>query len=367
MATFHEALKHKNRVSPVLLKRAEVVAVGVGFADPDKPALGAGVIVYTQKKIVPSSLTSLKGVLAKSGSGVPIRFVPSGAFRMNEAVLKPKAVTPKSFSGRKRPVPGGVSLGKVDPSSTGTGGLIVTRNNQLYILSNNHVLVKNNSNAFVDAVQPGPADSGTAARDTIGRLSRFVKLVPSGTNFVDAALAVPSSNSLLNPRYLLSASGQLVTVPGHLASYPVGLRLMKAGRTTGFVRGSVEANNADVRVTYGGSLGVLTFRNQSIMRGDNGAAVSLPGDSGSVWLRSSDRFAAALNFAGTGDGKRSISNPIGYIMSAFGVRTAVPLSGGKFRAGTITGFAPPGNPAYVRALTREQRNSIRVETAKSAP
>ncbi|MDD9268682.1 hypothetical protein ACFPES_16710 [Paenibacillus sp. GCM10023248] len=366
MATFHEALKHKNRLSPVLLKRAEVVAVGVGYADPGKPALGAGVIVYTQKKIVPSSLTSLKGVLAKSGAGIPIRFVPSGGFKLHDAAPNAKAVRPKLFSSRVRPVPGGVSVGKVDPSATGSGGLIVTRDNQLYLLSNNHVLVKNNSNAFAAVVQPGPSDSGTAARDTIGRLFRFVKLNPSGTNYVDAALALPSSNRVLNPRYLLRSSGQLVTVPGHLASYPVGLQLVKGGRTTGFVRGTVESNNADVRVTYGGSLGVLTFRNQSIIRGNDGA-VSLPGDSGSVWLRASDRFAAALNFAGTGDGMRSIGNPIGYVMSAFGVRTAVPLAGGKFRAGTVTGFAPPGNPSYVRALTKAERDSIRVETAKSKP
>ena len=78
MATFHEALKHKNRISPVLLKRAEVMAVGVGYADPKKPALGASVIVYTHQKIVPSGLNSLKSVAAKLGSSVPVRFLSSG-------------------------------------------------------------------------------------------------------------------------------------------------------------------------------------------------------------------------------------------------------------------------------------------------
>lgn len=115
MATFHEALKHKNRISPVLLKRAEVVAVGVGYMDPSKPALGSGVVVYTQKKIIPSSMTSLKGVLAKAGSAVPIRFVSTGDFKRHAAAPKPKAVKIGSYQGKNRPVPGGVSLGKVDP------------------------------------------------------------------------------------------------------------------------------------------------------------------------------------------------------------------------------------------------------------
>ncbi|MBP1961470.1 hypothetical protein [Paenibacillus aceris] len=365
MATFHEALKLKNKISPVLLKRAEVVAVGVGYADPSKPSLGAGIIVYTQKKIVPSSLQSLKGVLAKTGTGIPIRFVPSGAFKTNSALPEPKAAAIGGFQGRHRPFPGGVSVGKVSPDATGTGGLIVTKNHKLYILSNNHVLVKNNSSASAATVQPGPADGGEAAKDTVGRRFQFVKLVP-GINFQDSALARPALNSLLNPRYLLNSSGRLITVPGHVSSYPVGQQLMKSGRTSGFVRGTVESNHADVRVTYGGALGVLTFRNQSIIRGNTGP-VSLPGDSGSVWLRSSDRFAAALNFAGTSDGMRSISNPIGLVMSTYGLRTAVPVAGGTFKAGAIRGIAPKGNHSYVQPLTKEQRNRIRVVYSKSSP
>lgn len=362
MATFHEALKHKNRISPVLLKRAEVVAVGVGYMDPSKPALGSGVVVYTQKKIVPSSMTSLKGVLAKAGSAVPIRFVSSGEFKRHAEAPKPMAARISDYQSKHRPIPGGVSVGKVDPDSTGTGGLIVTKNNQLYILSNNHVLVKNNSSATTIIVQPGPADGGRAPKDTIGSLFEFNRLVPNGINFQDSALAKPTSNSLLNPRYLISASGRLVTVPGHISSYPVGLQLMKSGRTSGFARGMIEANHADVRVTYGGTLGDLTFRNQLVIRGTRGP-VSLPGDSGSVWLRSSDRFAAGLNFAGSDNGMLSISNPIDVVMSRYGVRTAVPAARGTFKAGVIKGLAARGSHALVKPLSAGQRKRIRAVRA----
>lgn len=364
MATFNEALKHKNRISPVLLKRAEVMAVGVGYVDPSKPALGAGVIVYTHQKTVPSSLSSLKGVVAKAGKAVPVRFVPSGMFKTSGSSSKPKAIRPTLFRNRIRPVPGGVSIGKPDPFSTGTAGVIVIRNNQLYILGNNHVLIKNNSTAFSATVQPGPADAALAG-NTIGRAFQFVRLRPGEVNFQDSAIALPFSNSLLNPRYLVSASGQLVTVPGHLLSYPVGLQVFKSGRTTGFVRGTVEANNVDVRVSYGGTLGTLLFRNQSVIRGNTGA-VSLPGDSGSVWLRATDRFAAALNFAGTADGRRSISNPLGIVMSTYGLRIAIPAAGGTFKAGAIKGIAPRGNYAYVQQLTDEQRKRTRAVLVKSS-
>jgi hypothetical protein len=366
MATFHEALKHKNRISPVLLKRAEVMAVGVGYADPSKPKLGAGVIVYTHNKITPSNLYSLKGVVSKAGTVVPVRFVPSGTFKTSASVSTPKAIKPTFFRSRIRPIPGGESIGKSDPFATGTAGVIVIRNNQLYILSNNHVLIKNNSTDFSATVQPGPADGGISGRDTIGRAFQFVRLRQGEVNFQDSAIAIPNSNSLLNPRYLVSSSGKFITVPGHLLSYPVGLQVFKSGRTTGFVRGTVESNNVDIRVSYGGTLGTLLFRNQSIIRGNTGP-VSLPGDSGSVWLRASDRFAAALNFAGTVDGIRSISNPIGTVMSTYGLRIAIPALGGAFKAGAIRGIAPRRNAAYVQPLSDEQRKRTRAVLVKSSP
>lgn len=365
MSTFHEALKHKNRISPVLLKRAEVMAVGVGYADPKKPTLGASVIVYTHQKIVPSGLNNLKSVAAKLGASVPVRFVSTNSFKSHVLTApKPKVYKVTSFISRNRPVPGGVSIGKTSPFSTGTAGLIVIKNKQPYILSNNHVLIKNNSSAFSETVQPGPADGGISGTDRVGRAFQFVPLRKGSVNFQDSSIALPTRNSLLNPRYLRSASGVLVTVPGHLLSFPVGLKVFKSGRTTGFVRGTVESNNVDVRVSYGGSLGTLLFRNQTVIVGDTGP-VSLPGDSGSVWLRSSDRYAAALNFAGPEDGLRSISNPIGVVMAAYGVRTAVPAAGGTFTGGKVKGTAPSGNSSYVQPLTEQQRKRNRAILVKS--
>jgi hypothetical protein len=365
MATFHEALKHKNRLSPVLLKRAEVMGVGVGYADPKKPTAGASVIVYTHQKIVPSGLNNLKSVASKLGSSVPVRFLSADSFKAHVLKApKPKVYKATTFQSRNRPVPGGVSIGKTNPFATGTAGLIVIKNNQLYILSNNHVLIRDNSSAFSETVQPGPADGGRSGTDRVGRAYQFVPLHPGEVNFQDSSIALPTSNSLLNPRYLRNASGDLITVPGHLLSYPVGLQVFKSGRTSGAVRGTVESNNVDVRVSYGGSLGTLLFRNQTVIVGTSGP-VSLPGDSGSVWLRSSDRYAVALNFAGPADGSRSISNPIGVVMASYGVRTAIPAAGGTYTAGKIKGTAPHGDASYVQPLTAQQRKRTRAILVKS--
>jgi hypothetical protein len=93
------------------------------------------------------------------------------------------------------------------------------------------------------------------------------------------------------------------------------------GRTTGRVSGVVESIHTDIDVDYGslGGLGTIRFRNQTVIRGQT--AVSLAGDSGSVWLTSGN-YAAAVNFAGSADGRLSIAFPVHWAMQAFGVRVA---------------------------------------------
>ncbi|MNI07127.1 hypothetical protein D3C73_601310 [compost metagenome] len=359
MATFLEALRQKNTLSPVLLRRSDIRGVGIGYADPSKPSHGAAVIVYTRKKIISTDITKL--IRTTLGREFPIRMISTGAFRPHGTTTKVKRkltrkLRPTLFRSRIRPVPGGTSIGRVNPFSTGTAGLITIKNNQLYILSNNHVLIRGNSPAFSPTVQPGPADGGQLASDRVGQAFEFIPFNLTGVNFMDAAIASPlnNSNSLFNPRYLMDAAGTLITVPGHLNSYRVGETFIKSGRTTGSITGTVESIGVDSRVGPYAELGgaVLLFRNQTIIVGP-----VIGGDSGSVWLRQSDRFAAALLFAGSEN--RSVNTPIGSVMSTFGLRVAIPASKGGFRSGAVKGWAPHGNFAYVRPLMASQRKRIK--------
>ena len=63
--------------------------------------------------------------------------------------------------------------------------------NQVYLLSNNHVLADVNNGAPGDEVlQPGPADGGTIPKDTVANLTRFQPIAlggPPHVNEVDAA------------------------------------------------------------------------------------------------------------------------------------------------------------------------------------
>ncbi|SFR19521.1 MULTISPECIES: hypothetical protein [unclassified Paenibacillus] len=351
VATFYQAFKLKSRIWRTMLKRNGVTGIGVGYADPNRPAKGAAIVLYTLRNLSAVTQTKLQAVTKdiSRASAIPIRILGAGSFKMEAAA--PTQTNPRQ---RWRPVPGAVSVGTTVPTTAGgTGGLIVIKNNTLFILSNAHVLVPTNTNQFHNTIQPSPADGGRTA-DQIGRAFQFVPLTTTGVNFQDSAIAIANSNSLLNPRYLINQSGGLITVPGHLLSYRLGMTFKRMAKTNGFARGVVEAIGVEQRVR--GDSGIKIFRDQTVIRFTQGRTG--PGDSGSVWLNdSNDRlnnYAAAVHFAGSTDGTRSVSFPIERAMRTYGTLVAVPAGAGRYKAGVTKGKAPKNNYAYVRPMTRKQ-------------
>ncbi|WP_054974564.1 hypothetical protein [Paenibacillus sp. A3] len=332
VATFMAALRMKRKMAARLLKKNGVHGVGIGYRDPANPKKGAAVIIYTDK-VSSAGLGLIPAMFAAKakgkGAAVPIRIVKTGKIRAHA-----------DYSGRIRPVPPGYSVGTAKGS--GSAGLIVTNGSETanrYLLSNNHVLNPNNTNSATETIQPGGADGGRPGTDRIGRLYRYVKLERSKDNFMDAALSVPTNNRLLNPNYPTVGA-----IPGYATSYRVGEQFKKVGRTTGLVNGSVESIDTDIQIDYGGRLGVLNFKNQTVIRGTT--PISLAGDSGSVWLRHSDNYAAVVNFAGSSDGRLSIAFPIRWAMQAFGTKVALESGAGKVKKVK----AAKSSRAYVRKL-----------------
>ena len=198
---------------------------------------------------------------------------------------------------RYRPVPIGVSVGNNNECAAGTIGCVVEKGGQKYILSNNHVLARQNAAAIgEDIVQPGrydtkPKCTNKVATDKVADLSAFVPIVfsTSANNRVDAAIALFSTTDFT-----------CATLPAYYgfpssttAAATVGLAIKKVGRTSSLTTGTVTAINATVNVGY--PAGTARFTGQIITTG-----ISRSGDSGSlVVTNDSNNNPVGLLYAGS--------------------------------------------------------------------
>jgi hypothetical protein len=225
---------------------------------------------------------------------------------------------------RQRPLLIGCSVGHVDITA-GTLGAFAFPNHddQVLMLSNNHVLANEDRAAIGDAiVQPGRYDGGTAPADVVTTLSRFVALQTTG-NLVDAAVA-QLVGGIDQDRSTITGDG---TLNGVLAT-PIqpGDKVLKLGRTTVLTRGRVTAIELDnVVVEY--DRGQLSFDDQIEIEGADDAAFSAGGDSGSV-IFDEEGMACALLFAGGDVGGTNgmgltYANDIRNVLQALDIRLAV--------------------------------------------
>jgi len=187
-----------------------------------------------------------------------------------------------------------VSIGHVDVTA-GTLGCLVRDGEDVFILSNNHVLANSNQASIGDPiVQPGKYDSGAMPDDQIATLEDYVPVkfmeglpgCPTARavaaisnrlaglvgsrhylrafqddgqdNLVDAAIARPLSPDLVTPEILE------IGVPHGTIAGELGRSVKKSGRTTEFTFGKITQVDLTVQVQYGSGPipAIAQFRDQ---------------------------------------------------------------------------------------------------------
>ncbi len=313
-----------------LMSLTNVVATGIGYKIAgDTPTDEVSIVVSVSKKLPLAQLTEAT-MVPKTINGTKTDVIETGTI---VAFQDPKQ--------RLRPARPGCSIGHYQITA-GTLGCLVKSGDQVYILSNNHVLANSNAAQNGDPIwQPGQYDGGTSA-DQIATLERFISLGFDGTpqptptpqpggcsplasilkafqpqttttpapintpgnNTVDCALAKPLSPDLVTPDILN------IGVPMGVGTATLGTQLQKMGRTTGYTTGQITQLDVTVSVDYGGK--VATFRNQLLA-----GAMSQGGDSGSAVLDMNKR-AVGLLFAGSAS--TTIMNPFQKVLDALQVQ-----------------------------------------------
>ena len=312
-----------------LLKRANVVATGVGYKETGGQRTSTLCIVCSVKKKVDAGQLAGQDLVPATVAGMPTDVLQTGVIRALQAPTD-----------RLRPAPGGVSIGHV-AITAGTLGCWVTKNGQKVILSNNHVLANSNDAEMGDPIlQPGPFDGGNFPQDHIANLEQFVPIAFEGEpsqcpfanavisvfnlgcrainsntryrvtsaqavdNLVDAAIARP-----LNPADIKDEILNIGPIQGTVQG-ELGMAVKKSGRTTGFTTGEIQQVDVTANVQYGA--GQIALFTDQLMAG----AMSQGGDSGSAVLDDDNRLTGLL-FAGSDT--TTIINRIENVFSALGI------------------------------------------------
>ena len=301
--------KEENKES--LLSLPNVNGVGIGYKE-------------TNGKVT-DELSVVCLVTKKTSNLPPGGHIPDSINGIKTDVIAVGEIKALANTGRFRPAPGGVSIGHYSITA-GTLGVIVRdrATGQRLILSNNHVLANSNDADIGDAIiQPGSADGGQTATDTIALLERFepirftsepgtcsiasvyagvgnflAELVGSShrvdvikqqqtSNRIDAALARP-----INEGDVLDEILDIGTVAG-VAAPTLGMPVRKSGRTTGFTTGQINLLDATVDVSYGVGR-TARFEGQLVA-----GPMSQGGDSGSLVVDANSDQAVGLLFAGS--------------------------------------------------------------------
>lgn len=275
--------------------------VGVGSGERHvrgRPTGEPAITVYVVVKAHPELLEP-GALVPVEYEGVPTDVVESGEFAAS------------GERGRFRPSPGGVSVAHFQ-AGAGTLGFIARRGGSLCIVSNNHVLARENDAARGSAIlQPGPADGGKPDADRIAELAEWLPLNFDGDPTpVDAAVAETDAESV--DLQNVSGLGPLVLEPLEVAD---GLLVRKCGRSSGVTRGRVVDAEATVRTRYGSKYVFLT--DQFLVTGLAGELFSERGDSGSLVVEEQTRRPVGLLCGGSP--RYSIVTPIARVLDGLGL------------------------------------------------
>jgi hypothetical protein len=273
-------------------------------------------------------------------SAIGAASVPAGAVTCNQQTTLP------------RPIPLGVSGGNINSISRhnkfcfdGTlGSMVQDGSNNQFILSNNHVLADTNKATPGDLiVQPGLAEKlvncSQMPGDAVATFTRTVNInfAKKSTNTIDAAIAA------VNPGDVTPEILNIGGIAGRVATPTVGMAIQKMGRTTCLTTGTITSISGRFKINYGSGK-VAKFINQIVIVGpappNNFGG---PGDSGSLIVtQDACPQAVALLFAGSGNQKQTLANPISDVLAGLGVTMV----------GSCTAAGASGTPAAASGIAQ---------------
>ena len=225
-----------------------------------------------------------------------------------------------------RPAPGGISVGNAINGGVGTLGCLVTgrrppRSSNVYILSANHVLARQNQAVEGECIcQPGVDDFGSCPEYQVAVLERFVTIYYGGgaVNYADAAVGWAWPDRVRSELVARSPSGvTYFPVSRQPVSAVRGMAVGKSGRTTELTVGNIVEDAWSGWVPYvpdpaffAGMLRIQSTSGSFADRGDSGSL---------VWTWDGNTNPVGLLVWRTIDGIDAFANRIEFVLGALDV------------------------------------------------
>ena len=294
-----------------IFKKKGVVSVGTGFKIKNGKRTNQICKIVGVEEKLPLERLKNKDIIPQKIDDMITDVIETGKIKALENVT------------RMRPCPPGYSIGHPTITAGTLGCYVHDKNENVVLLSNNHVIAASNEAQIGDVIiQPGAHDGGISPIDDFAILDNFIpvemmvglpdcnylKIFVAVTNFiakcfgskhrimgykdnqanqnlVDAAIALPIMLTNVKPEI------PNIGTPDGIIELDLGMQVHKNGRTTGYTQGIVSQIDMTVNVQYG-QMQIATFTDQVAIDG----AFSAGGDSGSAIL--SGTKLGGLLFAG---------------------------------------------------------------------
>ena len=264
--------------------RAPGNVVGIGIGEKivgGRPTGRPAVVVLVRHKADPERVGKARAVPAALGE------VATDVQEMGDIAA--------AFTARRRPAPGGVSIGNEGAAVSGSLGCLVEVRGRLHILGTNHVMAMSNQSAPGAAIlQPSRQAGGSPPHDAIARLTGFVPIDFDEFNEIDAAIAEVAMAGEVEPHVMRSERERAPMTPPHTQP-ALGMAAQKSGAATGWTRGTVDLVSASLYVGYGGDR-LARFDDQFRVSPIAGSFAE-SGDSGAVVATDPDNAPVGLLFA----------------------------------------------------------------------
>lgn len=257
-------LAHINRVRKVL-QDPNFVGVGIGRKEVKGKATKQRCICFYFEQKIPSKRVSAKFLVP------PVLASAEGRAAYTDVKVLGR-ITPAGLV-QNTPIQSGYSVGNIH-GETGTVGALVTRDDDVFILSASHVLARSGLAAAGEHIlYPGVGDYGVNPANWVASLTEAVPFTTGSDNTMDVALAK------IEPERL----GDIVTsvddaaTPLDTGQVTDGMAVVLTGTTSGRSTGQVKAIHFYCTMPYPG-IGTVAFHDQVqcnnfTSKGDSGALV----------------------------------------------------------------------------------------------